>query len=85
MNKRRCYALAEKLGATIHDDGNLVRLEAPKYKTVDIGVHEWLYDCSWGRAGVWRDLGEDLKRGFEDCDDHSLQKCDWCDGVSNDE
>lgn len=83
MTKKKCYELAAQLGAVIHDDGNLVRLEAPKFKTVDIGVHEWLYDCDWGRADLWRDLGEDLKRGFEDCDDHANGECEWCEGTES--
>jgi hypothetical protein len=79
MTKSECYLLAAQLGAVIHDDGNLVRLEAPRFKTVDIGVHEWHYDCAWGRENVWRDLGQDLKQGFQDCDDHLNRECDWCD------
>ena len=79
MSKQKCYELAAKLGATIYDDGDSIGLEAPRFKIVNIGQHEYRYDVTDGRAGVWADIWEDLKFGFTDCDDHLLRECDWCD------
>ena len=81
MTKQRCYALAEKLGATIDDRGDLVLMTSPKFMTCDVEVHERHYDCSWGRADLWRDIWEDLKFGFQDCDLHQTNECEWCDEV----
>jgi hypothetical protein len=79
MNKAKVIKLAEKLGAKIHDDDTSIGLEAPRFKTVSIGQHEYRYDVTDTRKGVWNDILEDLKQGFEDCDDHLNRNCDWCD------
>jgi hypothetical protein len=81
MSKKRCYQLAEKLGATIDDRGDLVLMTAPKFMTCDIEVHERHYDCSWGRADLWKDVWEDLKYGFQECDLYKIGECEWCDEV----
>jgi hypothetical protein len=81
MTKKKCYELAEKLGAKIHDDDTSIGLEAPRFMTVAPDQHEWRYDVTDSRAGVWADLWEDLKFGFEECDLHKIGECDWCDEV----
>jgi hypothetical protein len=82
MTKKKCYELAAKLGATIHDDDTSIGLEAPKFQIVNIGQHEYRYDVTDSRKGVWADVWEDLKFGFTDCDEHLLRQCDWCDEVA---
>ena len=81
MNKAKVIQLAEKLGAQIHDDGTSIGLEAPRFQTVSIGQHEYRYDVTDTRKGVWNDILQDLKQGFEDCDDHLNGDCEWCDEV----
>jgi hypothetical protein len=81
-SKKRCYDLAEKLGATIDDSrGDLVILTAPKFMTCDVDLHERFYDCSWGRGDLWKDVWQDLKFGFDECDLHKIGECEWCDEV----
>lgn len=77
--KTACNNLAAKLGATIHDLGTTLALEAPARHLVDAETHEYVFDVFDGRTGVWRAMWQDLKRferdGFEAC---TNTECDWC-------
>lgn len=82
MSRKRAFELAEKLGATIHDEGTSFGLEAPKGMRIQRGLHELVYDCEDGIKNpftgrtVWQEIIEDLKQDlFETCTDTA---CEWC-------
>jgi hypothetical protein len=85
----KCEELATKLGATLEDDGFAIRLQAPHGKTVDVEVHEYVYDRTnvvLGSRGIWREVWSDLRRferdGFDECELYATLTCDWCSEVT---
>lgn len=80
MSKQRCQKIAESMFAIIHD-GDDLRLEAPKGKTFDGQVHEYVYAYDDGdKALAWADMLEVLKEvkqwgSFPAC---SIEDCEWC-------
>jgi hypothetical protein len=86
MSKNRCEKIAEHLGGIIHDWDDL-RLEAPKGKSMDGDVHEFVYSYRDGeKAQAWALMLEDLsyikdQGGFQVCDNKAQDEdCEWCDG-----
>jgi hypothetical protein len=91
MSKQRCEKIAADLGGIIHVSCDELKLEAPKNKTVDGDVHEFIY--SFTAAGMqpktqcWKEMLEDLqymKRmgGFPVCQKKfDLEECEWCDST----
>ena len=82
MSKKKAYATAELLGASIEDDGLNYQLVAPAGK-INAGslTHFISYDysegitCPYTGENLWRVMLDDLKEGFETCDNLSGE-CD---------
>jgi len=81
MSKKRAYAKAIELGATIEDDGGVYQLVAPKDQICggsDIHTMAFSYEDGikdpWSGRTVWQDILEQLQYGFEDCT--HLDDCD---------
>ena len=88
MSKIQCQKIVAAIGGILHDDGCSIRLEAPKGKSIDGDVHEFVYsyDDKSEKKQAWEYMLEDLsyvkdQGGYVPCDNKVQDdECDWCDG-----
>jgi hypothetical protein len=79
MSKKQAYALAEKLGAKIEDDGWAIQLIAPN-NMVSGGnfLHTTAFPTEMGMKEVWERMAYDIKQyGFETCDNKDCGADHW--------
>jgi hypothetical protein len=86
MSKQRAYALADKLGARIEDDGWAYQLEAPagmvlsgsQQHTSCFSYEDGIKD-PWSGRTVWQDILSELSHGVEvGCVDTSCDRYKNC-------
>jgi hypothetical protein len=79
MTKARAHLLAEKLGATIEDDGWAIQLLAPKGMVSGATFcHTSAYPTDEGMKWVWSEIMSHLKQfGFQDCEDLNCGDEHW--------
>lgn len=79
MSKQRAYALAEKVGAKIEDDGWAIQLIAPNSLVSGSHfVHTTAYPIEDGMKAVWDRMAHDIKQyGFVTCDDKNCGADHW--------
>ena len=86
MSKQKAYSLADKLGATIEDDGFVFQLEAPagmvlsgsQQHTSCFSYEDGIKD-SWSGRTVWQDIISELSHGVEvGCLDNSCGRYKNC-------
>lgn len=78
MSKKQAYALAEKLGAKIEDDGWAIQLIAPNNLVSGSRfVHTSCYPVENSR-GPWSEIVSDLEDyDFEECTDQNCGADHW--------
>jgi len=79
--RRQVMAVAAQFGIRVHDDGEKVSIDAPRYYVLKgSGLHftDVRYGAAhgaWPKPEVWGEVLHDIRDGIEPCED---PECDCC-------